>query len=245
MVRALLNGRFANTSFCLFDPQGTKRLSRSGRGPRDLGKVRGGNDADVDDDAVIREMNRIAARYHANENDSDVVLQDFDSFRQALNVASADQRLLIFATSDDETLAENLRKALLDEELVGKFHLDFGDAKTDKDWAANIRGVDDNARLFIIRSGKFGTSGEVMDQLPEDATVEKITESLKNSNEKFASVEDRKTYKEHVIEGRRKGVYFENVVPYGEDRNGDGACGTKRPRSAWPARSLVNGVIVR
>ena len=222
MVRELLNGRFANTSFCLFNPQGTQRLSRSGRGPGDLGQGRSKTKGEGDDEAVIREMNRIAARYHPNENNSDAVLQDFDSFRQALNVASADQRLLIFITSDDESLVENLRTSLLDEELVGKFHLDFGDAKTDQKWAANIRGVNDKARLFIIRSGKFGTTGEVMEQLSEDVSVEKITEALKNCNEKFASVETRKTYRDHVIEGRRKGVYFENAIPYGEDRKSDG-----------------------
>ena len=40
------------------------------------------------------------------------------------------------------------------------------------------------------------------------------------ANTAFASMEDRKVYSQHVSTGRRKGIYFENEIPYGEDRDG-------------------------
>lgn len=233
MVRALLNGRFTNTSFCVFDPQGRQRLSKAGRSPSDLVPGHGG---EADDDAIIQAMNRIAARYRPKQADEQAVLQDFDSFRQALNVASADQRLLVFVTSADEALAANLQRVLFDETQIGKFHLDFGDAKTDQEWAENIRGVDDRARLFIIRADQFGTSGVVMGQLAENATSKVIAKTLTNCNKQFASVEQRKTYSDHVKQGRRQGVYFENAIPYGEDRDGDGQIDKQGRQSKMRAR---------
>ncbi len=219
MVRKLLNGRFANTAFCVFDPQGKRALSRSGRGPHDLVRGRGQGS----DDAIIREMNRIVARFQPAKNESDFVLQDFDSFRQALNVASADQRLLIFLTSEDEALQQNLRTALNDEAMIGRFHVDFADAKTDKNWKSKIKGENSKKPgLLVVRSDKFGLSGVVMDQLPESSSSEEIFDALKTCNETFAASETRKSYSQHVSEGRRRGIYFENEIPYGEDRNGDG-----------------------
>jgi len=224
MVRELLNGRFANTAFCVFDPQGKQKLSRSGRGPIDLVGRRG----NATDEGIIDEMNRISARFKPTDEDGEVVLQDFDSFRQALNVASADQRLLIFVNSEEETVQKNLRSALADEELIAKFHVDLADRKTDKNWNRVVSGVKNKPGIVIIQSGKFGQDGAVMQQLPENATSDQILATLKECNEQFASSETRKTYGQHVKEGRRQGVYFENVIPYGEDRDGDGKADQQR-----------------
>ena len=61
-----------------------------------------------------------------------------------------------------------------------------------------------------------------MKQLPETASTDEIKSSLLESNTEFASLEKRKDYDKHVAAGLRQGVYFENEIPYGEDRNGDG-----------------------
>lgn len=227
MVRELLNGRFANTAFCVFDPQGEKKLSRAGRGPKDLAPRRR---RDSSDEVIIDEMKRIAAQFKPTDVKGEVVLQDFDSFRQALNVASADQRLLIFFNSEDETLKQNLRTALADEEMIAKFHLDFADRKTDKEWSQLVRGAGEKPGIVIIQAGKFGQDGVVVQQLLETATADQVLATLKESNKQFAESETRKTYREHVMEGRRKGIYFENEIPYGEDRDGDGKSDRRRGR---------------
>lgn len=171
-----------------------------------------------------------AARFKPTDQDGEAVLQDFNSFRQALNVASADQRLLIFVNSEKESIQKSLRTALADEEVAAKFHLDFADQKTDKKFNQLIMGVDNKPGLLIIQAGKFGQDGVVMKQLAEAATSEQILTALKECNEQFASTETRKTYSQHVMEGRRKGIYFENEIPYGEDLDGDGKVDRQKRR---------------
>jgi hypothetical protein len=61
-----------------------------------------------------------------------------------------------------------------------------------------------------------------MKSLPMEATSKEIKNALLNANAEFAKTEKRKVYSEHVSEGRREQVYFENGVAYGEDRDGDG-----------------------
>ena len=220
MVRSLLNGRLANTSFCIFDPQGEQRLTHPSRGPKHMTRRRGGSDDN--DQIVIREMNRIAATYRPSESDDPVVMQDFDTFRHALNVASADQRLLLLVTSENDETKANLRTALAGQEMVGRFHTDFLDAKADKNWKELLEGESKNPGIVIVRSGKFGLAGEVLHELAEKTGAEEIAAALTQANETFASLEKRKNYQNHVAEGRWHGIYFENKIPYGEDKDGDG-----------------------
>lgn len=229
MVRSLLNGRFANTAFCIFDPHGKRRLTNAGRGPNLLG---GGRGEDKDVASVARHMKRIASRYSPSANQADAVLQDFHSFRQALNVASADQRLLVFVNANEKEripALENLQQVFSDEELVGRFHLDFLDDE-DTDWHKTIKSVEKEPGIMVIRSGKFGVDGTAVDRLKLDSSSDEIRQSLLTANKKFASAEKRKSYSAHVQQGRRKGIYFENEIPYGEDKDGDGKADKARSR---------------
>ena len=231
-VRELLNGRFANTAFCVFDPQGERRLTRSGRSPdHGLGSRR--DKGDDSDDLVIENMNRIAAKYQAKGKADETLLQDFLTFRQALNVASADQRLLLFANVEEKSRSKveaTLKRVFVDSEIVGKFHLNFADPKVDGDWGKAIKGANKKPGLIIIRSGEYGIDGTVIEQLPVDADEEKIKSALLVANQKFAIVEGRKDYASHVKQGRRRRIYFENEIPYGEDRGGGGNADRKRGR---------------
>ena len=74
----------------------------------------------------------------------------------------------------------------------------------------------------MIQSDKFGQTGSVLKQLPVDANSQEIISALLAANESFAKNEERKVYRDHVAEGRRKRIYFEGGVEYGEDRDGDG-----------------------
>lgn len=217
MVRSLLGGRFANTAFCVFDHLGKERLSNSGRSPGSLV----GRQNNSGDDSIIREMNRISSRYESPRDTGPALLQDFDTFRQALNVASADQRLLVLVTSDNDETQQNLREALSDHDIVGRFHVELV-SKSDRDWKKAIQGESNDPGILIVWPGQFGLQGKVMKELPESVSVEKIKKSLTESNTEFASKETRKDYDEHVAAGLKQGIYFENEIPYGEDRNADG-----------------------
>lgn len=216
-VRALLNGRYANTAFCIFDPQGEEKLTRSGRGPLTALGFRGRGR--VEDETVIRQMKEVAAQFKPGDNQGNALLQDFNSFRQALNVASADQRLLIFVDvkeDDKQQVEDNLKQVFGDSEITGKFHLNFMDAEVDKGWSKKIHGETASPGIFIIRSGTYGQDGMVMDRLKHSSSAEEIKTAMTAANEKFASLEDRKTYSEHVRSGRRNGIYFENEMSNAE-----------------------------
>ena len=226
MVRSFLGGRFENTAFCLLAPDGRERLSGTGRSPsmglRTRGR-RGGRNGD--DGAVIKEMARIADRFPGKGDADEPVVQDFHSFRQALNVASADQRLLLFVAAPGKArkaLRKSLRPVLGDPDLLGRFHCDFGDKASDAEWAGVVSGVSAKSGIFVIQADQFGMEGKVRARLPLDAKPDAIKAALTRANAAFAREEERKVYSEHVSQGRREGVYFEGGMPYGEDRDGDG-----------------------
>lgn len=214
-VRALLNGAYANTAFCIFDPQGEKRLTRSGRGPH-FGLSRNGRSMTGENDSeMIRNMKRISADYDTTGERSAVVLQDFHSFRQALNVASADQRLLVAVNAQKKQLEETttkLQTIFSDKDIEGKFHLVFLDKKTDKNWSRSISGSKSSPGLFLIRAGRFGQDGAVMKRLELSDEVEEMKEAMLKANKKFAAMEDRKIYSQHVMAGKRQGIRFENEI---------------------------------
>lgn len=228
MIRSMLNGRYVNTAFCIFDPQGKRRLSRTGRSP---GQVMGGR-GDDSNESIIREMKRIASRYSPKSGEKDAVLQDFLSFRQALVVASADQRLLVFVNADKsaaEKISPTLKQLFADKEIVGRFHLDFA-GEEDQEWSESVDGAKSQPAINIIRAGKFGLEGKVMEQLPLKTSLNELKTSLLANNEKFGSTEKRKVYADHVMEGKRKGIKYESEIPYGEDRDGDGAIDSRGRR---------------
>ena len=67
-----MNGRFANTAFCILAPDGEQRLTRSGRGP-EMALSRGGDLAGA--------LDKIAARYPSRGDLSGAAVPDFPSFK--------------------------------------------------------------------------------------------------------------------------------------------------------------------
>jgi hypothetical protein len=229
MVRSFLNGRFENTAFCLLSPDGKQRLSRSGRAPWMAFNTRRGPRGRAEDSekVTVAAMEKVASKYKPKGDVKTPIVQDFHSFRQALNVASGDQRLLLFVSAqegDQEQIRKTLSPVMGDTRIVGRFHTDFMGKKGDENWVEAISGVRSKtkAAIFVIQSGKFGQKGSVVKQLPIDANAKEIKTALLNANGSFAKKEKRKVYSDHVAEGRRKRIYFEGGVEYGEDRDGDG-----------------------
>jgi hypothetical protein len=172
-------------------------------------------------------MEKVAKRYTPKGDPKSPVVQNFHSFRQALNVASGDQRLLLFVSAPEgnqEEIQKTLSSVMGDRKIVGRFHADFIGKKGDENWQEAVSGVRStaNSAIFVIQSGTFGQKGTVLKQLSVDADAEEIKAALLSANESFAKKEKRKVYSTHVADGRRKQIYFEGGVEYGEDRDGDG-----------------------
>lgn len=233
LIRKFLNGRMENTAFCILAPDGEEELTRASRSPGSVlgAQGRGAGATKGSNEDVISAMKEFAAEYRPRGNDSEMVLQDFHSYRQALNVASGDQRLLVFVaagTRDQESARKTLQPTFADEEIIGRFHLDFGDSEEDSKWASSLRKLKSKSGIIVIQSDSFGQKGEVLAQLPITAKEAEIKTALLLANEKFSAAEERKVYSEHVAEGRREGVFFETVMPFGEDHDGDGEIDERR-----------------
>ena len=227
IVRDLLGGRFANTAFVIYAPDGETKLSRSNRSPQRVlaGRGRRQSESDGEDQRVIQELEQILAEYEPKGDKAETTLQDFDEFRQSLNVASSDQRLLVVISGKEsqiESVSENIKQVMVDEEIIGRFHLDQVDVAAEKEWAKSISDIGDTTGIFIIQAGEFGMDGKALSHLSLDATSEELKQAMLEANKTFADTEERKSYSDHVRKGRRQGIYFENEIPYGEDRDGDG-----------------------
>lgn len=197
----------------LLSPDGQDWLSSAHRGPEHLFGRR--------TSSAINALNQLALRYPTTDDQRKALVQDFHSFRQALNVASADQRVLVLvhAPDNEDELRESFKQVANNPAIVGRFHIDF---ETESKWTTQIKGAKSEPSIVVIRPGEFGLKGEVMHQIPLDASGDEITKTLLKANRTFASTTAKKVYSQHVDKGRRQGVYFEGAVPYGEDRDGDG-----------------------
>ena len=221
IVRSLLNGSFQNTAFVVYAPDGKTKLTRSGRSPQ---HAFGRN--------VIEGMEDITKEYKSKGSQKDATLQDFHSFKQSLNVASADQRLLVLtsAPNNKKQAAEKIIQQVFSyKEIAGRFHFDTL-SSGDSEWPSALKGGSSEHGFVIVQSGEFGMTGKVVKQLPLDSSAASIKDALLKLNKAFAESEKRKNYSSHVKEGRQKGVNFENTMPPGEDRDGDGVIDKKNHR---------------
>ncbi|MAI70592.1 MAG: hypothetical protein CMM01_06740 [Rhodopirellula sp.] len=193
-------------------PDGQEWLSRASRGPQQVFGRSGATDA----------LHRYALMYPAKADSKDALVQDFHSFRQALNVASADQRVLVLinAPADQEPkLRQALRPVANHASVIGRFHFDF---EQGSEWKTKISGASKQPGIVLIHAGEFGMKGKVLKQLPLNAQKNEIIAAMQQANARFAATTELKVYSQHVAKGNRQGIYFEGAVPYGEDRDGDG-----------------------
>ncbi|PQJ27726.1 hypothetical protein [Rubritalea profundi] len=226
-IRDLLSGSMQNTAFVVYAPDGKTKLTRSHRSPQSILGGRGSKDIAP----VIDEMGKIADKYKVKGSPNQEVLQDFDSFKQSLNVASADQRLLVFTVSPQSKMTsvkKTLRAVFNNPSVSGKFHFDIA-GKGDVKWAESLKNVNAKTGIFLIRSHEFGQDGIVVKALPLDVSPRGLKADLLAMNKKFSEFEKRKDYGKHVNQGRREGVKFENNIQQGEDRDGDGKIDEHKP----------------
>ena len=180
------------------------------------------------------EMAAIARKHPAKFNQLQAVVQDFHSVDQGLNVASADQRLLVLVTGPKEKIEktrEVIKPVINHKHMIGRFHVDF---ETSNGWSKTVANEKSNEGIMFVAAGEFGLSGKVLRQLPLDATQEDIRDELIRSNKMFAATTKKKEYAAHISKGHRTGIRYESFIPYGEDRDGDGKIDQKKGRRQGP-----------
>lgn len=241
-IRKLLDGSMQNTAFTIYAPNGKTQLTGSGRAPEHVfTSTKGrGNFGGASNDVVIQGMEKIAAKYEPKGENGDAVLQDFDSFKQSLNIASSDQRVLVFTVSPKSKLPavqKTLRSVADDPEIIGRYHFDSAGAE-DVKWHEQIKGESQKTGIFAIHSGEFGQKGTILEELPLDVSAADLKKALLAANEKYADAEERKNYGDHVHEGRKRGINFENNIEAGEDRDGDGKIDKRGERKERRGRRM-------
>lgn len=170
----------------------------------------------------IARLQQIAAVYEPIAPLERALVPDFHSVRQALNVASADQRVLVVihgSMVDTNPLRDSLRQVSNHAAIVGRFHFDFDDTQ---EWKTAVSGLSQQSGIAVIRPGEFGMKGAVMMEFSLSTKPAELIAQLVSANQEFAATTARKVYAAHVSRGQKLGVYFEGAVPYGEDRDGDG-----------------------
>ena len=165
----------------------------------------------------------IADDYRAKGKSEAAAVPDFPNFRLGLNVASADQRVIILISGTEKEIKE-ARKSISavsnDPEIIGRFHYDF---ETDpKTWTGILTGSKSKSGIKIIVPDTYGQKGRIIKSLPLETKAEKLKAALLKANETFVKTTEKKNYQNHVQEGRRKGVKWTMPMEFGEDRDGDG-----------------------
>ena len=210
IVRSHLGGRFENTAFCVIAPDGKERLTRSGRGPQHISR-------DFDDIVAI------ADRYKSRGDILNSHIPDFNSFALALNVSSADQKiLLLIAGDEDEIVAagKRIRSVVWNKNVMGRFNYDF--ESDSSSWTGPLSSKSKGSGFHLIRPGEFGLEGQIVMSLSLNASNSNLLNAMVVANRDYAKSTKKKVYSSHVVEGRRQGKRIEMAVPFGEDRDGDG-----------------------
>ena len=211
IVRSYLGGRFENTAFCILSPDGKERLTRAGRGPNHVSR-------DFDDIA------KISDNFKAKGNLADSRVPDFNSFDLALNVSSADQKMLLFVAVGKEKykkIEASLRPLAWDQNFIGKFNYDF--ESSENNWSEKLSLRRAREGYYLIEPDEYGLSGKVVKALPVDTKIKVLMVTMISANQDYADTTDKKVYSSHVSKGKRLGKTIKMAMPFGEDRDGDGA----------------------
>ncbi len=179
---------------------------------------------------IVTKLTEIADTYERRRSPQSPLLPDFDSARQALNVASADQRVLIVLQGEDlplEKARETLRAIAWSDDIIGRFHYDVS---PESRWHDSVDGLADTAGIHLIFPSEFGNEGTLHCSLTLSASPDAIRRALIAANREHAATTQPKVYARHVTRGRQQGIYFEGNVPYGEDRDADGEIDHHRGR---------------
>ena len=182
IVRSHLGGRFENTAFCVIAPDGEERLTRSGRGPQHISR-------DFDDIAAI------ADRYKSRGDILNSHIPDFNSFALALNVSSADQKiLLLIAGDEDEIVAagKRIRSVVWNKNVMGRFNYDF--ESDSSSWTGPLSSKSKGSGFHLIRPGEFGLEGQIVMSLSLNASNSNLLKAMVVANRDYAKSTKKKVY---------------------------------------------------
>lgn len=208
MMTEMFRGKLPNSAFCLFDPTGQKQICTPSRTPYSL------VDGEVGDDGkrVSLAMLSIAANYKAVNETKPALLQDFKTTEEALNITSADQRLLVLLATDHLGVREKLKRVMSHSDVLGKFHLDIVD-KNENHWKSLLSDPVPGPGIIIVQADQFGLEGNIVRTIAENCPEHHMKRLLLEVNHTYSEAEERKDRDEHIATGTAQGVFYDLEKP--------------------------------
>jgi hypothetical protein len=202
-VRGLVrtgSGELENTAFCLLGPDGKTKLSRSARGTEQVY---------ADAEAMAADLRRVVGRYSPKA--AMISLPLTANPRLGLDVAAADGLPLVVIVGKDDAArrrsVERLAKLAWTGEFIGRFVYAEGTVKD----ILGVSGIAVNAGVVVIAPDTFGQKGAVLHQVEAEAPGEKLARALQAALAEYRAA--GKTFRAHVREGHRQGIFWETRVP--------------------------------
>ncbi len=199
------SGQLENTTFCLLDPDGKRKLSRPGRGP---------NFAFRDAAQMTSAMSQITSRYpNAKRNArTDTRLPKLNSLELALNVAACDNLPLVvtYAPTSKETdqLEQSLTALAWTERFAGQFLCASAVGKSSLKPIPNLKG---DRGIVVVEPGPYGLTGKPILQLDPSADRKQTESRLR-----YALLQIQlkpKDYRSHIQFGIQLGIDWKSKLP--------------------------------
>jgi len=196
------SGELENSVFGILAPDGRQKLIRSGRGPKQVF---------ADAAEMAEAMKKIAAKYPGKAKEGPMALPLVATVKLGVNVAAADNQLLVIVVGKDaaarKPLEDKLVTLIWNDEFVGRFIFASGTAVD----LATIEGKKQEFGLVIVEPEQFGRTAKVVSSLSVDASAARIATGLRNAVAQFKPTE--KTFMNHVRFGQSQGVFWEPRIP--------------------------------
>ncbi len=188
-----------NTLFVLLDPQG-RPLTRGVRSPAMFFR---------DASEMASAMNEIASRFQpvGEERGLPVV----STVRLGVNVAACDKLPLVIVVSDNPEERRSMKQTLAplswSNEFVGKLTYTAGGINDLK----SIQGVATSRGYLFVSPDQFGTSGTVVAQLPENASLPQLRNAMEQAIDQYHP--NNLDHHDHVHLGRMQGIHWQSAIP--------------------------------
>ncbi|HZZ82165.1 MAG TPA: thioredoxin family protein [Gemmataceae bacterium] len=196
------SGELENSVFGILAPDGQQKLIRPGRGPKQ---------AFAGPAEMAEAMKKIAAKYPGKTTEGPMALPLVATIKLGVNVAAADNQLLVIVVGKDavarKPLEEKLAALIWNDEFVGRFVFASGTAAD----LATVEVKKQEAGLLIVAPEQFGRTANVVSSLSVDASTVRIATVLRNAVAHFKPTE--KTFMNHVRFGQSQGVFWEPRIP--------------------------------
>jgi hypothetical protein len=197
------SGEVENTTFCIFAPDGKRRLTRAGRGPRML------YDGPQD---LAASLQRISASYPARKEAKAPALPLVANVRLALDVAACDAQALVVLGARNEAARQRLVNVVAElawsQEFVGRFV--YAVAAAPKELEA-IEGAAAREGLFVVAPDEFGLKGKVLQHVELTGAKERLTAGLQQGIADFQRPD--RSFWAHVKTGHQQGIFWETQIP--------------------------------